>query len=76
METFSALLALCGGESTGDCWIPLTKASDAEVWCFLWSAPEQMAEQTIETLVIEMPSSWLKRHCNEIRNSPQSVFFK
>ena len=21
-------------------WIPLTKASDAERWCFLWSAPE------------------------------------
>ena len=21
-------------------WIPLTKASDAELWCFLWSAPE------------------------------------
>ena len=22
-------------------WIPLTKASDAELWCFLWSAPVQ-----------------------------------
>ena len=22
-------------------WIPLTKASDAELWCFLWSAPEK-----------------------------------
>ena len=21
-------------------WIPSTKASDAELWCFLWSAPE------------------------------------
>ena len=21
-------------------WIPLIKASDAELWCFLWSAPE------------------------------------
>ena len=21
-------------------WIPLNKASDAELWCFLWSAPE------------------------------------
>ena len=26
------------GEFTGDRWIPLTKASDAELWCFLWSA--------------------------------------
>ena len=29
---------LCG-EFTGDRGIPLTKASDAEPWCFLWSAP-------------------------------------
>ena len=28
------------GELTGHRWIPLTKASDAELWCFLWSAPE------------------------------------
>ena len=27
---------LCG-EFPGDRWIPLTKASDAELWCFLWS---------------------------------------
>ena len=26
------------GESTGYRWIHLTKASDAELWCFLWSA--------------------------------------
>ena len=26
---------LCG-EFTGDRWIPHTKASDAELWCFLW----------------------------------------
>ena len=25
-------------------WIPCTKASDAELWCFLWSAPECMVE--------------------------------
>ena len=31
---------LCG-EFTGHRWIPLTKASDAELWCFLWYAPEQ-----------------------------------
>ena len=38
--------------STGHRWIPLTKASDAEFWCFLWSAPEQTSELTIEALVI------------------------
>ena len=40
------------GESTGHRWIPLTKASEAELWCFLWSASEQTAEQTIKTSVI------------------------
>ena len=29
---------LCG-EFTGHRWITHTKASDAELWCFLWSAP-------------------------------------
>ena len=32
------------GEFTGHWWIPLTKASNAELWCFLWSAPEQTVE--------------------------------
>ena len=41
------------GESTGLRWIPLTKTSDADLWCFLWSAPEQTGEQTIE-----MPAIW------------------
>ena len=30
---------LCG-EFTGPRWIPRTKASDAELWCFLRYAPE------------------------------------
>ena len=30
---------LCG-EFIGHRWIPLTKASDAGLWCFLWSGPE------------------------------------
>ena len=40
------------GESTGHRWIPLTKANDAELWCLIWSAPEQTDKQTIETSVI------------------------
>ena len=31
---------------------PLTKASDAERGCFLWSTPEQTAKQIIQTPVI------------------------
>ena len=40
------------GESIGHRWIPLTKASDSELWCFLWSAPGQTVQQTTETPVI------------------------
>ena len=54
-KTFSESPLVTGplwGESTGRRWIPLPKAGDAELWCFLWPAPEQTVEQTIETLVI------------------------
>ena len=27
------------GEHTGQWWIPLAEAGDAELWCFVWSAP-------------------------------------
>ena len=47
METFSTLPAICE-ESIGH----LTKASDTALWCFLWSAPQQMAEWTFEMPVI------------------------
>ena len=36
---FRVTVHLCG-EFTGPRWIPHTKASDAELWCLLWSAPE------------------------------------
>ena len=52
MEIFSFLLAPLRGESTGHRWIPLAKASDADLWCFLWRAPEQTAEQTVQMPVI------------------------
>ena len=43
---------LLWGKFIGHRWIPLTKASDAGLWCFLWSAPEHTVGQTIETPVI------------------------
>ena len=27
------------GEFSGHRWLPMTKASNGELWCFLWSAP-------------------------------------
>ena len=44
------------GES-GDRWIPLTKASDAELWCFVWSAPEQ------NSWANNGDAGELRRHC-------------
>ena len=51
IQTFSALLAFCEGKTTGHRWIPSTKASDAGLWCFHLTAPEQTVGQTIKTLV-------------------------
>ena len=42
-DIFRVTGPLCG-ELAGHRWIPLTKASDAELSCFLWSAPEEMVE--------------------------------
>ena len=41
---FFRVTGLLCGEFTDLRWIPRTKASDAELWCFLWSAPELTIE--------------------------------
>ena len=54
METNGNIFRVTGplwGKSTGHQGIPLTNASDPELWCFLWSAPKQTVEQTMETPV-------------------------
>ena len=44
---------------------PVSKASgDAELWCILWSVPEQTAQKTIGPRWSETPSRSLLRHCN------------
>ena len=40
METFFSVTGHLCAKFTGDRWIPHTKARDAELWCFLWSASE------------------------------------
>ena len=44
------------GESAGQRWIPLTKAINTELWCFLWRVPEQTVEQ-IDGLVQDCSNS-------------------
>ena len=58
------------GESTGRRWFSLTKATDAELWCFLWCRPEQTSEQTIETPVFWDAWRSLYRHCNVLKWIP------
>ena len=43
-EHFRVTGSLCG-KFTGDRRIARTKASDAELWCFLWSEPEETIER-------------------------------
>ena len=50
-EIFSALLALCVGNSQITGGFP-HKGQRRGAWCFLWSVAEQTVEQTIETPVI------------------------
>ena len=61
METFSALLALCVGNSPVTGEFPHTKASDAELWCFF---DLRLSKQSWDWW-FETPSCSLWRHCNE-----------
>ena len=54
---------LCG-EFTGHRWIPRTKASDAELWCFLWSAPNKRLSKQSWGWWFETPSWSLWRQCD------------
>ena len=55
------------GEFTGHLRIPLTKASDAELWYILWYAPKQTIQQTVEMTATPF-SLW----CHHIR-CPQNL---
>ena len=52
MGTFFCVTGLLWGVYTSHRLIPLTMASDVELWYFLWSALERKAEQTIKMLMI------------------------
>ena len=57
---------LCG-EFTGPRWIPRTKASDAELWCFFYLRPNILLSKQSWGWWIETPSHPLWRLCNETR---------
>ena len=49
-------------EFIGPRWIPHKKASDAELWCFLWSAPNKRLSKQWWGWWFETPSYPLWRH--------------
>ena len=49
---------------TGDQWTPLTKASDAELWCFFDLRLNKRLSKQSSGLWFEMPSLSSWRHCN------------
>ena len=53
-------------EFTGPQWIPPTKASDAELWRFLWSAPNKRLSKQWRIWWFETPSCPLWRQCNAV----------
>ena len=52
-------------QSTGHRWIPLTKASDAELWCFLDLRLNKRLSKQPMLRWSKTPSRSLWRHCNE-----------
>ena len=59
---------LCG-EFTGSRWISLTKASDAEFWCFLSLRLNKHLSKQSRRMWFETPLCSLWRHCNYIWSS-------
>ena len=55
---------LCG-KFTGHRWIPHTKASDAELWCFIDLRLNQSLSKQLRSRCFETPTHSLWRHCNE-----------
>ena len=66
--------SLLWGEFIGQWWIPITTASDVELWCFLWSTPAKQLSKQSWGWWFEMPSCSLWCHCNGLR--PESTLDK
>ena len=63
METFSVLLALCGGNPPVTGGFPSQRASDTELWWLLWCTPEQ----TVELWVILDALTFMYLHCSGLK---------
>ena len=62
------------GEFTGHRWIPLTKASDAELWCFFFDLRlNKRSGKQSKRMWFETPSRPLWRNCNDFSGLGISV---
>ena len=52
MTSSNATIFRVNGPMWGKNRMACPKASNTELWCFLWCVPAQMAERTVEMLVI------------------------
>ena len=62
---FRVTCSLCG-KYTGQRWISLTKASDAELWCFFDLRLNKQLSKHLRRRWFRTASHWLWRHCNEL----------
>ena len=67
MEMLSALLAICEGNPLLTSGLLSQRASNADLWCFLFRMPEQCVAQTVELLVIWDAMMLIWHPCNVIR---------
>ena len=64
-ETICRVTGPLCGEFTGQRWIPLTKDSHAELWCFFfYLRPNKRLSKQSRRLWFESPSCSLCCHCN------------
>ena len=68
---FPIIGPLCG-EFLGHRWIPFTKASDSELWCFLWSALNERLNKQSRRWWCVTPSRSLWRHYDILVPPPLS----
>ena len=59
---------LCG-EFTGHWWFPLTKASDADLWCFFYLRPNKRLSKQSWGWWFETPARSLWRHCINVKSN-------
>ena len=62
-------------EFTGHRWIPFTKACDAELWCLLWSSPEQTQTNHSDVIMNDDVSNHRRLDCllNRLYSGDQKI---